>query len=96
MSKSLVSAQDRHFLAFTSPSFRNKERHQALARTCWHLSSYIAYSRKLPTHPIALSVKAQKKSGWNGSLTLPLSRGEKKEFQTKPHPNSVFSDSFAI
>jgi hypothetical protein len=47
MSKSLVSAQDRYFLAFAPPSFRNKERHQALARTCWHLSGYIAFSGKL-------------------------------------------------
>jgi hypothetical protein len=34
------------------------------------------------SHPIGILVKAQKKSGWNGSLTLSLDRGEKKNHQT--------------
>jgi hypothetical protein len=29
-----------------------------------------------------MSVRAQKKSGWNGSLTLSLDRGDKKKQQT--------------
>jgi hypothetical protein len=53
------------------------------------------------THPIGLSVEAQKKvkkSGWNGSLTLPLSRGEKKKYQTnriqtQRSPTALQSDS---
>src|SRR5260370_36734393 len=36
----------------------------------------------LQTRPIGSSVKSRKKSGWNGSLTLSLDGGEKKEFQT--------------
>ena len=34
------------------------------------------------SHPIGVLVKARKKSGWHGSLTLPLDRGDKKERQT--------------
>jgi hypothetical protein len=39
--------------------------------------------------------KPQKKSGWHGSLTLSLDRGEKKETPNQPHLSSLFSDSFA-
>ena len=43
-----------------------------------------ACQRKKQIHrrPIGVLVNVQKKSGWNGSLTLPLDRGVKKEFQT--------------
>src|SRR5258707_15497284 len=34
------------------------------------------------SHPIGGLAKAQKKSGWHGSLTLPLGRGDKKKHQT--------------
>src|SRR6516225_4032871 len=34
------------------------------------------------SHPIGILVKSTKKSGWNGSLTLSLDRGEKKKHQT--------------
>jgi hypothetical protein len=34
------------------------------------------------SHPMGVLAKAQKKSGWHGSLTLPLDRGEKKKRQT--------------
>jgi hypothetical protein len=33
-------------------------------------------------HPIGVLVNARKKSGWHGSLTLPLDRGDDKERQT--------------
>jgi hypothetical protein len=33
-------------------------------------------------HPMGVLAKAQKKSGWHGSLTLPLGRGDKKKHQT--------------
>src|SRR6267378_5878159 len=54
---------------------------------------------RIHTRPIGLSVKA-KKSGWNGSLTLPLSRGEKKKYQTNRiqtqcSPRALQSDSAA-
>ena len=34
------------------------------------------------SHPIGILAKAEKKSGWHGSLTLSLDRGEKKKHQT--------------
>src|ERR1700756_2249054 len=42
--------------------------------------------------------QSTKKSGWNGSLTLPLSRGEKKKYQTNRiqtqcSPTALQSDS---
>ena len=51
--------------------------------------------------PIGLLVNARKKSGWNGSLTLPLSRGEKKKhqtnrIQTQRSPTALQSDSAAF
>jgi hypothetical protein len=42
-----------------------------------NIASSLVCLAKTHTRPIGLSVKAQK-SGWNGSLTLPLCRGEKR------------------
>src|SRR5882724_9883898 len=37
---------------------------------------------RLHSHPIGISLKTRKKSGWHGSLTLSLDKGDKKKHQT--------------
>jgi len=39
-------------------------------------------AKRIQSHPIGMLIKPEKKSGWHGSLTLSLDRGEKKTDQT--------------
>ena len=47
----------------------------------WFLHLLWLYRKMIHSRPIGSSIR-QKKSGWNGSLTLSLDGGDKKEFQT--------------